>query len=56
MTLQTGTVITTGTPPGVGLFRSPPGFLREGDLVTVEIEKIGRLSNRVVAEKPDLRG
>jgi 2-keto-4-pentenoate hydratase/2-oxohepta-3-ene-1,7-dioic acid hydratase in catechol pathway len=51
MTLQPGTVITTGTPAGVGLFHSPPAYLRPGDLVTVEIAGIGRLANRVIAER-----
>jgi 2-keto-4-pentenoate hydratase/2-oxohepta-3-ene-1,7-dioic acid hydratase in catechol pathway len=50
MTLQPGTLVTTGTPAGVGLCRRPPAFLRVGDLVTVEIEGIGHLANRVVAE------
>ena len=46
-TLLPGTVIMTGTPPGVGFARTPPVFLRDGDEVTVEIERIGRLSNPV---------
>jgi 2-keto-4-pentenoate hydratase/2-oxohepta-3-ene-1,7-dioic acid hydratase in catechol pathway len=50
MTLQPGTVIATGTMAGVGLFHNPPAFLRVGDVVTVEISGIGRLSNRVIAE------
>ena len=50
-TLTTGTVIMTGTPQGVGMARKPPRFLASGDTVTVEIEKIGRLSNPVVNEK-----
>ncbi|MCH2539399.1 MAG: fumarylacetoacetate hydrolase family protein [Anaerolineales bacterium] len=50
-TLTTGTVIMTGTPQGVGMARKPPRFLAPGDTVTVEIEKIGRLSNPVVNEK-----
>jgi 2-keto-4-pentenoate hydratase/2-oxohepta-3-ene-1,7-dioic acid hydratase in catechol pathway len=51
MTLQPGTVITTGTPAGVGLFRHPPAYLLSGDLVTVEIAGIGSLSNRVIPER-----
>lgn len=47
MTLVPGTVILTGTPQGVGVARKPPLFLKEGDEVTVEIEKIGRLENPV---------
>ena len=45
-TLEPGDVIATGTPSGVGVFRDPPRFLIDGDLVTVEIEHIGRLENR----------
>jgi 2-keto-4-pentenoate hydratase/2-oxohepta-3-ene-1,7-dioic acid hydratase in catechol pathway len=44
-TLEPGDVIATGTPGGVGVFRTPPRFLRDGDRVTVEIERIGRLEN-----------
>ena len=46
MTLEPGDVIATGTPGGVGVFRNPPRFLADGDEVVVEIEGIGRLSNR----------
>jgi len=46
-TLSPGTVILTGTPPGVGVARKPPVFLSKGDVVTVEIEKIGQLTNPV---------
>ena len=49
-TLEPGTVIMTGTPHGVGSARTPPRFLQPGDTVTVEIEKIGALTNPVVAE------
>jgi 2-keto-4-pentenoate hydratase/2-oxohepta-3-ene-1,7-dioic acid hydratase in catechol pathway len=51
-TLEAGDVIATGTPGGVGAFRDPPRYLGDGDRVTVEIERIGRLANtcRVVAE------
>ena len=48
MTLFPGDVIATGTPAGVGEFRDPPVFLQPGDVVTVEIERIGRLRNPVV--------
>ena len=51
MTLLPGTLIMTGTPDGVGFSRTPQVFLREGDLVEVEIEGIGVLSNRVTREK-----
>lgn len=46
-TLRPGDVILTGTPPGVGAFRSPPIYLRHGDAVDVEVEGIGRLSNTI---------
>lgn len=48
--LLPGTVILTGTPHGVGAARKPPVFMQPGDLVTVEVEKIGELTNPVVAE------
>jgi 2-keto-4-pentenoate hydratase/2-oxohepta-3-ene-1,7-dioic acid hydratase in catechol pathway len=47
MTLEPGDLIATGTPPGVGFARTPPLWLRDGDEVTVEIERIGRLTNPV---------
>jgi 2-keto-4-pentenoate hydratase/2-oxohepta-3-ene-1,7-dioic acid hydratase in catechol pathway len=46
-TLMPGDIISTGTPNGVGVFRNPPVFLHPGDLVEVEIEKLGRLRNMV---------
>jgi 2-keto-4-pentenoate hydratase/2-oxohepta-3-ene-1,7-dioic acid hydratase in catechol pathway len=45
-TLEPGDVIATGTPGGVGAFREPPVFLQDGDLVEVEIDRIGILRNR----------
>jgi 2-keto-4-pentenoate hydratase/2-oxohepta-3-ene-1,7-dioic acid hydratase in catechol pathway len=48
MTLEPGDVIATGTPEGVGLGRTPPEFLKDGDLVETEIEGIGILRNRIV--------
>jgi len=47
MTLDTGDIIATGTPSGVGFARKPPEFMKSGDVVEVEIEKIGVLRNRV---------
>ena len=47
----TGTVILTGTPHGVGMARKPPRWLQDGDSVTIEIERIGKLTNPVVLEK-----
>lgn len=50
MTLLPGTVILTGTPPGVGAARDPQRFLKVGDRIVVEIEGIGRLENPVIEE------
>jgi 2-keto-4-pentenoate hydratase/2-oxohepta-3-ene-1,7-dioic acid hydratase in catechol pathway len=50
-TLLPGTVILTGTPHGVGFAQKPPVFLQPGDSVTVEIDRIGALTNPVVAEQ-----
>ncbi len=51
MTLEPGDIISTGTPEGVGLGRTPPEYLNDGDLVETEIEGIGVMQNRVVAGK-----
>ena len=48
--LEPGDVIASGTPGGVGVFRDPPRFLADGSVVTVEIEGIGRLTNRCRTE------
>jgi 2-keto-4-pentenoate hydratase/2-oxohepta-3-ene-1,7-dioic acid hydratase in catechol pathway len=50
-TLLPGDVIATGTPDGVGVFRSPQVFLKDGDVVTVEIEGLGELTNHCVEER-----
>ena len=50
MILRPGTVILTGTPHGVGFARNPPVFLQPGDTVTVEIDRIGRLTNPVAED------
>jgi 2-keto-4-pentenoate hydratase/2-oxohepta-3-ene-1,7-dioic acid hydratase in catechol pathway len=47
LTLEAGDVIATGTPDGVGFARTPPEFLKDGDVMEVEIEKIGILRNAV---------
>ena len=49
-TLQKGTVIMTGTPDGVALGMSPPMWLRNGDVVRVEIEQLGSCVNKIVYE------
>ena len=50
MTLEPGDLIFTGTPPGVGMARKPPVWLKPGDVVEVEIEHLGVLRNPVIAE------
>jgi 2-keto-4-pentenoate hydratase/2-oxohepta-3-ene-1,7-dioic acid hydratase in catechol pathway len=50
MTLLPGDIVATGTPAGVGVFRDPPVFLREGQTVTVHVEKLGTLTNPVQRE------
>ncbi len=49
MTLEPGDVIATGTPPGVGNGRNPAVYMQDGDIVVVEIEGLGELTNPVVA-------
>ncbi len=49
-TLEPGDLILTGTPSGVGFTREPPLVLADGDVVAVEIEGVGRIENRFVAE------
>jgi acylpyruvate hydrolase len=51
MTLEPGDVIATGTPAGIGAARVPPRWLREGDVVQVEIERVGTLANPVLMER-----
>ena len=50
MTLEPGDIVSTGTPPGVGGARTPPRWLRAGETVNIEIERLGVLSNPIVAE------
>ncbi len=49
MTLPAGSIIATGTPDGVGFARNPPEFLRPGDVMESEVERIGVLRNRIVS-------
>jgi 2-keto-4-pentenoate hydratase/2-oxohepta-3-ene-1,7-dioic acid hydratase in catechol pathway len=49
ITLEPGDIVTTGTPAGVGTFRTPPAFLAPGDVVEVRVDAIGRLRNPVQA-------
>jgi acylpyruvate hydrolase len=55
-TLRPGDVIATGTPGGVGFARQPPVWLQPGDEIEIEIEGLGRIANRVVAEERDADG
>ena len=48
MTLLPGDIITTGTPPGVGIGMKPPKFLQPGDVITLGIEKLGEQRQKVV--------
>lgn len=50
MTLEPGDLILTGTPAGVGAVSKPPRYLKAGDVVRVEIEKLGAIENRIVSE------
>lgn len=49
-TLEKGTIIMTGTGPGIGAMRNPKVVLRDGDDIRVEVEKIGTLINQVYYE------
>jgi acylpyruvate hydrolase len=49
--LRPGDVVLTGTPSGVGFRRDPQVLLGDGDRVVIEIERVGRLENPVVAER-----
>ena len=49
-TLEPGDVLSTGTPSGVGMAKRPPRFLKAEDVVRIEIERIGWIENRVIAE------
>ncbi|MGL4811604.1 MAG: fumarylacetoacetate hydrolase family protein, partial [Beijerinckiaceae bacterium] len=51
MILEPGDLITTGTPPGVGLGMKPPKYLKAGDVVTLGIEGLGEQKQTVVAYK-----
>jgi 2-keto-4-pentenoate hydratase/2-oxohepta-3-ene-1,7-dioic acid hydratase in catechol pathway len=47
MTLEPGDILATGTPSGVGYAMDPPIYLKDGDTITCEIERIGQLTNTV---------
>jgi 2-keto-4-pentenoate hydratase/2-oxohepta-3-ene-1,7-dioic acid hydratase in catechol pathway len=48
MTLEAGDIIATGTPEGVGLGRTPPEYMKDGDVMETEVEGIGTMRNRIV--------
>jgi len=50
MSLHPGDVITTGTPPGVGLGQKPPVYLRQGNVVRLGVAGLGEQQQRIVAE------
>ena len=50
ITLMPGDIVTTGTPPGVGLGMSPPVFLKDGDNMELSIDNLGRQNSKVLAE------
>jgi 2-keto-4-pentenoate hydratase/2-oxohepta-3-ene-1,7-dioic acid hydratase in catechol pathway len=55
MTLEPGDLIYTGTPAGVGMARTPPLYLKPGDVVRVEIDGLGAIENRVEAASGGMR-
>jgi 2-keto-4-pentenoate hydratase/2-oxohepta-3-ene-1,7-dioic acid hydratase in catechol pathway len=52
MVLQPGDIITSGTPPGVGMGQKPPRFLQAGDQVRLGIENLGVQEQKVIAYRP----
>lgn len=51
MTLEPGDIVLTGTPGGVGVARDPQVFLKDGDVVTIEVDRIGVLKNKVALQQ-----
>ena len=49
MSLQPGDIITTGTPPGVGMGRKPQVFLKSGDIMKLSIDNLGEQVSKIVA-------
>ena len=49
MSLQAGDIITTGTPPGVGMGKKPQIFLKEGDKLKLTIDNLGEQNSQIVA-------
>jgi len=52
-TLEPGDIVSTGTPGGVGIAKKPPQLLKVGDIVRIEIERIGQIENPVIDEPED---
>ena len=52
-TLAVGDILFMGTPAGVGVAMTPPQFLKEGDVVRIDIEKLGFIEKRVVREQDE---
>jgi len=48
-TLESGTIVSTGTPSGVGIGKTPQQYMKAGDVMEAEIDQIGVLRNKVVA-------
>ena len=48
MTIEAGDIISTGTPAGVAMSMKEPRYLKDGDIVEIDIEKLGMIRNRVV--------
>ena len=51
ITLMPGDIVTTGTPPGVGLGMNPPVFLKEGDEMKLNIDSLGSQNSKVILEQ-----
>ena len=47
LTIEAGDIIATGTPEGVGMGRTPPEYLQDGDVLETEVEGIGLMRNRI---------
>jgi 2-keto-4-pentenoate hydratase/2-oxohepta-3-ene-1,7-dioic acid hydratase in catechol pathway len=46
-----GDIVTTGTPPGVGLGMNPPVFLKEGDKMKLDVDGLGMQNSKVILER-----
>lgn len=53
--LEPGDLLFTGTPAGVGVARTPPAFVKAGDTVRVEVDQLGAIEARIIAEKAETR-